>query len=616
MKTLSQIFLLMFLSLSLTGCLNDSRVVNEELSTLDSEAKGGVPNSDTGKGKKPSDSIICQEGDVQSISCSLENTTDAKQGQICQNNAWVDSGSCYAVSCSSGYELQNSICVAIQPTHVCQEGATQSISCTLANATEAKQDQLCQNNSWVDSGSCYAVSCATGYELINNTCNAVEVASESEISNDPFLNNTSYWIMGAGMSLSNGSISVDGTQTSNTIAHDGANNKGLITGKTYIYSIELANVVSGNVKVNLGGYDSGAVITTNGISSGKITITDSRQNGRIYLIADSTFKGSILSLSIIEEASNQIVSETVSSGDTVFGQKIFAVDFNQHAAGAYTAKMQESDFQYYNGEYLHYKNHDGSNMIGGPSDWSSATIVDDGGENVLRVKYAANKIHYASGTSGFLQVNALPKNNRPAEDINNPKEITLVYYLKFTSDFEWVYGGKLPGLAGGLIPSGGQELGGYKMENGFSARFMWELMWDRSGKPQGLKPYVYHPGRTGTTGNLVYGVGPYLSTVNPQTSLYSKDTSSGFIPETGRWYKITQTIKANTPYKSDGTMKVWIDDKLATEFGDMKYIADGMHGKYGVDRFCFSTFYGGGSSTWAPTRDTHIHFKDIAIYVK
>ncbi len=176
MKTLSQTLSLTLLIISFTGCLNENSVIKEDISSIDSAAKGGLPNSDNGKGKKPSDPMICQEGDVQSISCTLENATEAKQSQLCQNNAWVDSDSCMAISCASGYELQNNICVAVvtvtEPV-VCQEGEVQSISCILENATESKQNQVCQNNAWVDSGSCVAISCASGYELQNNTCVAV-----------------------------------------------------------------------------------------------------------------------------------------------------------------------------------------------------------------------------------------------------------------------------------------------------------------------------------------------------------------------------------------------------------------------------------------------------------
>lgn len=299
---------------------------------------------------------------------------------------------------------------------------------------------------------------------------------------------------------------------------------------------------------------------------------------------------------------------------STLGQKIFGIDFSQHPVGGYTAAMQESDFQYYGGEYLHYKNHDGSGMIGSPASWSSVSIVNDGGENVLSVKYKANEIHYANNTSGFLQVNALPKNNRPAVDVNNPKEITLVYYLKFGSDFEWVYGGKLPGLAGGLIPSGGVTEGSYSVTNGWSGRFMWELQWSTSGKPQGMKPYVYWPAMSGS--GTLYGKGPYLNTVSPQTSLSSSYETGAFQPQKNVWYKITQTVRANTPGASNGTMKIWVDDVLAADITGIKYIADGKAGQYGIDRFCFSTFYGGGSSSWAPTKDTHIYFKNISIYTK
>ncbi len=275
MKNLSQLFILSFLMISFTSCLNDNSVIKEDLSTLDSAAKGGLPNSDNGKGKKPSEPIICQEGDVQSISCSLANATEAKQSQVCQNNTWVDSGSCIAISCASGYELQNNSCVQVsaftaisinaidigenqvtidfklsdyaqaqveyglsttygsfstkeqsfnykdhlQVLSNLQSGSTYHyrvlataqdgrqfvsgdytfktlaapvlscsgeayVSCNLANATEAREDRTCDTTTgmWVLSGNCYAVSCASGYELQNNSCVQVSTFTATSIS--------------------------------------------------------------------------------------------------------------------------------------------------------------------------------------------------------------------------------------------------------------------------------------------------------------------------------------------------------------------------------------------------------------------------------------------------
>ena len=83
-----------------------------------------------------------------------------------------------------------------------------------------------------------------------------------------------------------------------------------------------------------------------------------------------------------------------------------------------------------------------------------------------------------------------------------------------------------------------------------------------------------------------------------------------------KWYTIKQTIKANTPNKSNGTMKIWIDNTLTASIEGLKYIADGKHGSYSVDKIFFSTFYGGGSMDYAPSQDTHTRMKNIRVYVK
>ena len=48
----------------------------------------------------------------------------------------------------------------------------------------------------------------------------------------------------------------------------------------------------------------------------------------------------------------------------------------------------------------------------------------------------------------------------------------------------------------------------------------------------------------------------------------------------------------------------------------MKYIADGKHGEYSVDRLLFATFHGGGTQEYAPKYDSYARFKDIEVYVK
>jgi len=306
----------------------------------------------------------------------------------------------------------------------------------------------------------------------------------------------------------------------------------------------------------------------------------------------------------------------IEEDSTTLGKKIFEINFTRHPVGIYTVQMHEEDFRTYEGENLYYQNHDGSWMYGTDGPGNTVSIVEDENEKVLQVLYKKGEIHL--GNSGFQSLAALPKNNRPKEDPYNPQEVTLIYYVKFKTGFHWTTGGKLPGLAGGIAPAGSAIIGSDRLNNGFSARFMFHKLTSSEGveMPSSLIGYIYHPGREGTDGQSVYGAGSYMSTTKPTTSFTDRDKSNLFQFETNKWYKIQQTIKANTPNKSDGTMKVWINDQLATNYGNMKYIADGKHGKYSVDRLLFSTFYGGGTDDYKPTRDTYTLFKNIQVFIK
>jgi len=271
-------------------------------------------------------------------------------------------------------------------------------------------------------------------------------------------------------------------------------------------------------------------------------------------------------------------------------------------------QMFNNDFAQYNGEKLNL-------LFGVTGPDSTLSIVNDGGEKVLRILYRKNTA--STGTwpnkstyAGFQAAVSIPKKNRPKEDINNPQEVTLEYSIKFEDDFQWVIGGKLPGLAGGDVPNGGEFIGKGRLANGFSARFVWHVI---SGKP-GILPYIYHPGRAGKYGQKVYGAGPLLSKVQPAKSFSERNHNKMMVIQKNKWYKIKQTIKANTPNKSNGTMKVWVDDTLTASIGGLKYIADGKN--YRVDRIFFSTFYGGSGAAYAPKQDTHTRMKNIRVYVK
>lgn len=156
----------------------------------------------------------------------------------------------------------------------------------------------------------------------------------------------------------------------------------------------------------------------------------------------------------------------------------------------------------------------------------------------------------------------------------------LSYRLYFEPGFEWVKGGKLPGLAGGSANTGGNKPDG---TDGYTSRYMWR----RDGR---LVVYLYHP---------------------DQPSTFGEDFGhDGLTLETGRWYTVRQRIVMNTGNQANGVLETWVDDRpFLSE--SIRYRS--RDNAFEVDALYFSTFYGGNDPSWAPSRTTYIRFDDFKV---
>ena len=134
--------------------------------------------------------------------------------------------------------------------------------------------------------------------------------------------------------------------------------------------------------------------------------------------------------------------------------------------------------------------------------------------------------------------------------------------MRFPENFDFVKGGKLPGLYGGTEVSGGEESDG---TDGFSTRLMWRA--DGEGEV-----YLYAPDESGTS--LGRGTGP----------------------GTGAWLCVEQHVVLNDPEEEDGSVTVWIDGTRTFSEEGMRYrtVAD-----LRIDGIFFSTFFGGADPSWA-----------------
>lgn len=196
---------------------------------------------------------------------------------------------------------------------------------------------------------------------------------------------------------------------------------------------------------------------------------------------------------------------------------------------------------------------------------------------VLRVYYPA---HSASPTvarqygrpEGGTQL-YLPLRSGPTDQLH------LRYYVRFPYDFDFVKGGKLPGLYGGTVTSGRHIPNG---ENGLSTRYMW-----RAGGA--AEVYAYLPTSVAHGTSLDRGAWHWAP---------------------GRWMCAEQAVRLNTPGRSDGTVTVFIDGRQVMSAHGLEFrTADTLH----IEGVFFSTFFGGSDTTWATPREQYADFAAFAV---
>ncbi|MFP4017151.1 MAG: polysaccharide lyase [Halanaerobiales bacterium] len=261
------------------------------------------------------------------------------------------------------------------------------------------------------------------------------------------------------------------------------------------------------------------------------------------------------------------------------------VDFKNHKTGKYTADRIEDDW-------------------GGPLSWidgiseGRANIVTDlksssksnssisKSTDKVTIKSANNPTNISNNNSNVLECTYIADKFGPHEagvqwksPLTPRNEYFLEYKLKFDEGFEWVRGGKLPGLAGGSTPTGG-----HPEPDGFSSRYMW--------RPDGeYELYLYWSGQSSIYGDMV----------RPGVS-FSK----------GVWHNLKQHVKLNDPGQDNGIIELWIDDERIYSRDNFKFRL--LDKDWQIDCFLFSTFYGGNDQSWAPEKNNYIRFNDFKIF--
>ncbi len=236
----------------------------------------------------------------------------------------------------------------------------------------------------------------------------------------------------------------------------------------------------------------------------------------------------------------------------------YNADFNNRTPGPYTRNQMRADF------------------TGSSENWDNG-FGTDGRVQITTGGHTGNalQITYPRRSLGPDEGGAQLKINLPERE-----EVYSEYKVKFPTGFDFVKGGKLPGLASGAANSGHSKPNG---TDGWSARYMWEG--DGSASI-----YLYHMDQSRNEGDYI--------------SLNRKFTR-------GRWHTLRQYVKLNTPGQRNGVLKVWFDGNLVLNRTNLRYRTVPT---LKIDKFYFSTFFGGGNDTWRNTKLEHTYFDDFKIY--
>ncbi|KAF6760279.1 hypothetical protein DFP72DRAFT_883713 [Ephemerocybe angulata] len=162
---------------------------------------------------------------------------------------------------------------------------------------------------------------------------------------------------------------------------------------------------------------------------------------------------------------------------------------------------------------------------------------------VLQVTYPKDSYSHDTGGSQFYNL----WNETGSEQFQS---MMVSYEVAFQDGFDWVKGGKLPGLRGGLNSTGCSG-GNQPTPTGdcFSVRLMWR-------KNANGELYAYIP-----TANRIFCNSDFGTSFNRG--------SFGFV--TGRWSRITLLVQLNNPPNvANGQIKLYYNDELAADAQELQ----------------------------------------------
>lgn len=163
------------------------------------------------------------------------------------------------------------------------------------------------------------------------------------------------------------------------------------------------------------------------------------------------------------------------------------------------------------------------------------------------------------------------------------EELYFSYNIRFKPGFDWVGGGKVPGLRGGPQLN---TVGDPEWDAGFIALLMWK-------NPGSLGFYYYHQDKDHEYGDLVMWDHTLV---------------------TGNWYNVTIRLVLNTidenGGQNNGILEGFINGKLVCQLDGIRF----RNVDWTIDQLYVASFFGGSGDEYAAVKDEWIDVDEFVAY--
>ncbi|KAI0092951.1 hypothetical protein BDY19DRAFT_868549, partial [Irpex rosettiformis] len=175
--------------------------------------------------------------------------------------------------------------------------------------------------------------------------------------------------------------------------------------------------------------------------------------------------------------------------------------------------------------------------------------------------------------------------------------VLVTYEVAFDTNFDFVKGGKLPGLRGGPDPDGCSGGNASTGTNCFSTR----LMWRKQGAGE-VYAYVPESNQLCSQNNFSCNEDGFGTSID----------RGNFAFTTGQWSKITMLVRLNNPLNTaNGQISLYFNNVKAIDQQTVQLRkSDGIN----IGGLYFSTFFGGNNNSWATPQTVHTYFRNIELF--